>query len=104
MKSPPARRTDVFGWRRPGSVLSWLYSEPWQFEFFQAVRLLEYANPDAPSPGEGADPASELVILAANSSFAAPSSEIQSLTEVLAEFDSAGPALHDLPAARGQME
>ena len=57
-----------FGWRRAASVLSWLFTEPWQFDFFQAVRLLEFAKPDAVSPGEGTDPAIELVHVAASSS------------------------------------
>jgi len=68
-----------FGWRRAASVLSWLFTEPWQFDFFQAVRLLEFAKPDAVSPGEGTDPAIELVHVAASSSLSTPASEIMSL-------------------------
>jgi type VI secretion system protein ImpH len=72
---PPPR----FGWRRAASVLSWLFTEPWQFDFFQAIRLLEFAKPDAAPPGESTDPDVELVHLAASSSLSTPASEIQSL-------------------------
>jgi len=72
---PPSR----FGWRRAASVLSWLFAEPWQFDFFQAIRLLEFAKPTAAPPGESTDPDTELVHLAASSSLSTPASEIQSL-------------------------
>jgi len=72
---PPPR----FGWRRAASVLSWLFAEPWQFDFFQAIRLLEFAKPGAAPPGESTDPETELVHLAASSSLSTPASEIQSL-------------------------
>lgn len=76
-KSPRLR--GVYGWRRAASVLSWLFAQPWQFDFFQAVRLLEFAKPDAAPPGESVNPSTELVHLSASSDMTTPASEIQSL-------------------------
>jgi len=58
-----------------------LFSEPWQFEFFEAVRLLELIYPDRTAPGEGADPEAEAVHLNSLISFVFPASELQSLQE-----------------------
>ena len=79
MAGEKPRVPNLFGWRRAGSVLSWLFAEPWQFDFFQALRLLEFANPEAAPPGESADPSVELVQLSVNSGLATPASEIRSL-------------------------
>jgi len=96
----------AFGWGRIGSVLSWLFTEPWQFDFFQAIRLLEIAKPDAFPPGETSDPSVELVHLAANNSLATPASEIHSLEAppepgtpplLRANFSSLGGAAGPLP-------
>jgi type VI secretion system protein ImpH len=49
------------GWRRPSPVASWLFREPWAFDFFQAVRLLTMLRPNAAPPGEGSSAEQEAV-------------------------------------------
>lgn len=56
-----------------------LFSEPWEFEFFEAVRLLEVLYPGRTPPGEQADPEREAVRLKSIISFVFAASEIQSL-------------------------
>ena len=51
----------ALGWGKDHSVGDWLYEEPYGFDFFQAVRLLELASPDSSPVGEGAEPAREAV-------------------------------------------
>lgn len=51
----------ALGWGKNHSVGDWLYEEPYGFDFFQAVRLLELASPDSSPVGEGAEPAREAV-------------------------------------------
>ena len=51
----------AYGWRRRRSVDEGLFSEGHQFSFLQAVRLLEAMHPERTPPGEGIDPASEVV-------------------------------------------
>jgi type VI secretion system protein ImpH len=63
--------------RRP--VADNLFAEPWQFEFFQAVRLLEILYPERSAPGEGADPDSEAVRLRSAVSFVFPASEVSAV-------------------------
>lgn len=72
---------ESYGWGKNSAVESWLFAEGYQFDFFQAVRLLEMiqaadgSQPASPetaggsplprrrqaSPGEGADPSREVV-------------------------------------------
>lgn len=51
----------ALGWGKNHSVGDWLYEEPYGFDFFQAVRLLELASPGSSPVGEGAEPAREAV-------------------------------------------
>jgi type VI secretion system protein ImpH len=60
-------------------VLARLRQEPFEFHFFQAVRLLERAMPERAAVGHFADPASEAVRFLHHPSLAFPASEIQSL-------------------------
>lgn len=63
-----------------GSTLELLLrEEPFTFEFFQAVRLLERMLPDRLPVGRFGDPASEVARFGANVTLAFPPSEIQSL-------------------------
>jgi type VI secretion system protein ImpH len=62
-----------------GSVLEVLRSEPFEFRFFQAVRLLERAMPGRAAVGRFADPALEAVRFLHHPSLAFPASEIQNL-------------------------
>jgi type VI secretion system protein ImpH len=68
-----------FGWRRGASVEEWLFAEPWEFEFYQAVKLLEQIESKAAPPGEGTNPDDEAVRLKASLSLVFPASEVQQL-------------------------
>jgi type VI secretion system protein ImpH len=57
-----------------------LRTEPYLFEFFQAVRLLERLLPDRVEVGKFAPPSAEVARFQANSTLAFPASEIQALT------------------------
>jgi type VI secretion system protein ImpH len=56
-----------------------LEHQPYQFEFFQAVRLLERFSPKRAPVGFFGDPSSEVVRFAAHASQAFPASQIQAL-------------------------
>ncbi len=56
-----------------------LRTEPWSFDFFQAVRLLERMMPERARVGDYAQPASEVARFSANPSLAFPASQIQEL-------------------------
>ena len=60
-------------------LLGRLFDEPWAFEFFHAVHLLERLQSARAPIGEFADPRQEAVRLASSASVAFPASEIQSL-------------------------
>lgn len=62
-------------------VAARLRAEPFCFEFFQAVRLLERLSPDRAAVGEFARPGEEVVQFRAFPSMSFPASEIQSLAE-----------------------
>ncbi len=66
-----------------------LRAEPFCFEFFQAVRLLERLFPNRKAVGEFARPADEVVRFHAHPSLSFPASEVQSL----AESDGGQPAM-----------
>ncbi len=51
----------AYGWRRRRAVEEGLFAEGHQFSFLQAVRLLETMHPERTPPGEGMDPAAEVV-------------------------------------------
>lgn len=56
-----------------------LLADPTGFGFFQAIRLLERANPQQAPVGEHADPSEEVVRFSVPPSLAFPASEIQAL-------------------------
>jgi type VI secretion system protein ImpH len=56
-----------------------LRSEPYRFEFFQAIRLLERMAPDRKPLGRFTNPADEVARLGAYTSLSFPASEIQSI-------------------------
>jgi len=58
----------------------WLEREPWNFEFFQAVRLLERLIPAKEPVGRFVNPASEVARFQVNPVPAFPASQIQGLT------------------------
>ena len=64
----------LFGARRRS-----LRSTPWNFEFFQAVRVLERLHPEREPVGNFSVPAAEAMRFRAHASTVFPASEIQSL-------------------------
>lgn len=72
--------------RPPAELARALEAEPYRFEFFQAVRLLERLAPDRKPVGRFVRPQDEAVRFAAHPSLVFPASEIQAL-----EFLSGGP-------------
>jgi len=70
----------TFGWQSERSVEEWLFAEPYRFDFFQAVRLLEALRPSAASPGPGAEPEKEAVRFHSRVGLDFPASEIQHLS------------------------
>ena len=63
----------------PSGLEEWLRNEPYLFEFFQAVRLLERFLPGKVPVGRFVPPATEVVRFQANSTLVFPASEIQAL-------------------------
>jgi type VI secretion system protein ImpH len=59
-----------------GSLLARLLSEPYRFDFFQAVRILERAQPHRQPIGRNGPPWQEVVRLTANASLAFPPSSL----------------------------
>lgn len=68
-----------YGWRQPGSVQDWLLEEPWEFEFFQAVKLLELMQPGRMPAGEGLDPDQESIHFRSRVELAFAASEVQDI-------------------------
>ena len=68
-----------YGWKRDASVHEWLLAEPWQFEYFQAIRLLELLHPDRHSPGDSFDPDTEIVHFRSRVTLEYPASEVQQI-------------------------
>ncbi len=62
-----------------------LFEEPYRFEFFQAVRLLERIYPERAALTETPSPEKEVVRFRGNPSLRFPPSEIQHLVEVVDE-------------------
>lgn len=73
LRSAASRRADE------SILLERLYAEPWSFDFFQALHLLEQLQPELAPVGEFADPRKEAVRLTSSTSVAFPASEIQAL-------------------------
>jgi type VI secretion system protein ImpH len=74
----PSRPSDLDVSKSP--LEEQLRNEPYLFEFFQAVRLLERFLPDKVGVGRFAPPSAEVARFQANSTLAFPASEIQALT------------------------
>jgi type VI secretion system protein ImpH len=64
---------------RYAAVETALWSEPWSFQFFQAVRLLERMFGDRSPVGRFVHPAKEVIRFEVNSSTAFPASQIQDI-------------------------
>lgn len=70
----------TFGWRGERSVTDWLFAEPYRFDFFQAVRLLEMAQPHAQPTGESSEPAKEAVRFHSRVSLDFPASDVHQIS------------------------
>src|SRR5271169_3450696 len=67
-----------------------LYTEPFRFEFHQAIKLLEYLHPKAAPYGETIDPLEEVVNVKSRVYLESLSSDIYSLEKIeLSEKDKA---------------
>jgi type VI secretion system protein ImpH len=69
----------AFGWQREKSLAEWLFAEPYGFDFFQAVRLLELMYPKHTPVGEGVEPEKEPVHFSARVGFDFPASDVHEL-------------------------
>jgi type VI secretion system protein ImpH len=77
----------AFGWQGERSLEDWLFAEPYRFDFFQAVRLLECLRPESESPGHGSEPEREAVRFRSRVGLDFPASEVQQIIRA-AEADS----------------
>jgi type VI secretion system protein ImpH len=68
-----------YGWKGDASVEDWMMAEPWQFEFFQAVKILELLYPDRHPPAESTDPDTEVVRFRSRVTLEYPASEVQQI-------------------------
>ncbi len=75
-ENPPVNPGPAEGWDQ---IRRLLQTEPWSFQFFQAIRLLEKLWPDQEPIGRFSSPASEVVRLRANSETSFPASQVFSL-------------------------
>ena len=69
----------TYGWRSGRSVEDFLFAEGHRFDFFQAVRLLEWLLPAASSVGEGSDPAREAVRFKSRVGFDFPATDVDEI-------------------------
>jgi type VI secretion system protein ImpH len=98
-----------FGWQRRRSVEDWLYSEPYRFEFCQAVRLLESFRPHGLLGDGNRHREPEVVRFRSRVSFDFPASEIHELELVggtprmTVNFLGLAGALGPLPAPYSEM-
>ncbi|MBV9506530.1 MAG: type VI secretion system baseplate subunit TssG [Acidobacteriia bacterium] len=70
-----------FGWQGEGSVAKWLFTEPYRFDFFQAVRLLEISQSDAVCVGRNPDTGCGPVRFLSRVGLDFPASEIHQITK-----------------------
>ncbi len=78
-----------------------LRSNPWSFDFFQAVRLLERIHPEREPVGKFSVPSSEAAKFRSHPSTAFPASEIQSLRDTDETQGRRGSQFHGLVRATG---
>jgi type VI secretion system protein ImpH len=68
----------AFGWRTQRSIEEWLFAEPYRFDFFQAVHLLELMH--SRSAAQTSDPENEAVRFRSRIGLDFPASEVQQVT------------------------
>jgi type VI secretion system protein ImpH len=97
----------AYGWQKERSLRDWLFDEPFRFEFYQAVRLLEALRQTG--TGENCQPEQDAVRFRSRVSFDFPASEIQSLDDtgsvpgLTVNFFGLAGALGPLPAVYSEM-
>ncbi len=74
-----SRRDDIDVSPDPGGIEAALFEDPWHFQFFQAVRLLELMDSTAGSVGRFHRPSDEAARFCAHVSLEFPASQIQEL-------------------------
>ena len=89
----------AFGWKSERSVEEWLFAEPYRFDFFQAVRILEILNDSAVSPGAGSEPEKEAVRFRSRVGLNFPASEIQDISAPQSPGEPAGMTINFLGVA-----
>lgn len=72
----------AYGWQKPRSVRDWLFAEPFRFEFYQAVRLLEGMRKPPASEANMDQSRGDPVRFRSRVSFEFPASEIHSIDEI----------------------
>lgn len=66
----------AYGWGKDRPVGEWLYGEGYRFDFFQAVKLLEWGDPSRAPVGEGAEPGREPVRFKSAVGLSFPASDV----------------------------
>jgi len=70
---------ETYGWRKRTSVEQWLYAEPWKFNFYRAVAILEKIHPDRLPVGDTVESDWETVRFKQHITFAFMPSSIYNL-------------------------
>jgi type VI secretion system protein ImpH len=68
-----------YGWQQEASVENWLLDEPWQFEFYQAIHLLQLLHKGRTAPGDSSDPDGEIIRFRSRVTLEYPASEVQQI-------------------------
>lgn len=63
------------------SLVDALFARPYDFDFHQAIKILELLDPDATPLGEGTEPTEEAVTVASHVSMAFPPSDLQAIEQ-----------------------
>src|SRR3954453_23918505 len=91
-----------FGWKSGSSVQDWLLAEPYRFDFYQAVKILQILQGGGEPPAATPNPDLELVRFRSRASLSFPASDLQeaqtgSPTELTVNFLGLAGALGPLP-------
>ena len=102
----------TYGWGKDSSVADGLFLGGHEFDFYQAVRLLEIMFPEKTPVGEGVEPGKEAVSFKGKTSLDFPASEISAIckpetegepVEVLENFMSLSGALGPMPQHHNEL-
>ena len=79
----------TYGWGKESSVEDGLFNAGHEFDFYQAVRLLEFIFPERVPVGEYLEPEKETVFFRAKTGFGFPAGEVASIQRPKAEDEPA---------------